>query len=155
MAGAEISEEAVRLMRAEVEALAKAEGIWKDANPRPSASWGLVAIAVNPRSPFESQLRKMWATHFKPGAKFKPETFGCRVIDGDGIVGIELPWKDGALDGIDFCLVTPTKPESELPSAKDIAAAVRLSSYFRRTIEAGIVTRDDAEVQRLLQQDGI
>ena len=54
---------------------------------------------------------------------------------------------------MDFCLVTPTVPQKPLPDAAAIAEAVRLGSYFQRTVDAGIATAADAEIQTLLQQN--
>jgi hypothetical protein len=150
--GKEIPEPTVVQVRSEVMALAKAEGIWREKNPYSWDKWGIVAMAVNPDSGFNDQLRAIWAAHFKPASAFNAAAFGQGIIDSNGLVTIGLPWGVAGLQGMDFCLVTPTAPQQPLPDPAAIAEAVRLGSYFQRTVDAGITTAADAEIQRLLRQ---
>jgi len=145
-----ISQAGVALMKGEVEALATAEGLWKPSNKTHWTGWGLVAIAVNPHSAFHEAIRAMWITNFSPGPQFESFKYGPTVVDKNGILELALPWASHEMSGLDFCLATPTMPDTPLPSPQQIAEAIVRSSYFDRNADAGIVTADDAEIRRLL-----
>lgn len=147
-----LGSQAIEILRKEVRALGEAERIWTERNPKHITTWGLVAIAVNPKSKFNDQLCTLWQTHFSPGPGFHPSHFGKGIIDQNAILQIGLP--DEVWKGLSFCLCTPTKPEpkDQVPTAADIAKAVVLGSYFRRTYESGIKTADDAEIWHHLRQ---
>jgi hypothetical protein len=146
--GGGLAEKTVETLKREVEALAKAEGIWNEGNKKHYTTWGLVCIAINPKSKFHEQIRECWTTHFRPGDSFNPSNYGDGILDKDGILLSSLT--DLAWKGLDFCLATPTKPTSPVPSAKVIAEADKSASYFRRTLESGIRTPDDDEIKKYL-----
>ena len=54
----DLGERAVIKLRREVEELARAEGIWTNDNRSHYRAWGLVAIAINPRSQFKNQIQR-------------------------------------------------------------------------------------------------
>jgi hypothetical protein len=148
--GQAIPSAATAILKAEVVALAKAEGIWTTHNERHWTGWGLVALAISPHSAFQAQIRAMWQVEFKPQRPFDHAQFGMEVVDADGILKVKLPWTKRALKGVDFCLSTPTKPDSPLPTPKQVAEAARLGSYFERTASSGIVTVADKRIRRYL-----
>jgi len=139
-------------LRAEADALAKAEGIRNDSNPFNSAGWGLVAIAVNPHSPHQEAIRAAWIAQFDPSRRFQAEVFGEGVVDQGGILLVDLPWRGVALRRIDFCLATPTAPNDRSPTPAKIAKAAKAGLYFERTRRAGIRTGDDARIAACLRR---
>lgn len=141
----------IAALKREVESLASAEGIWTASNKAHWSAWGLVAIAINPDSAFADKIREVWKAHFKPAPPFQSATYGAAMVDEHGILNVPLPWKTDALVGVDFCLSTPTKPDPVLPTAKQIAEAIQLGSYFERTFSSGIITPDDADILRFLR----
>jgi hypothetical protein len=146
----QIPKATIERMKVEVEALATAEGIWKPSNRFAWNDWGLVAISINPHSEFHDQIREVWRANFKPTAPFAHSAFGLGIIDEFGVLGVKIPWEDDVLKGIDFCLSTPTKPDDPLPTAQQIADAIKYGDYFERTVKSGIITSDDAEIRRHL-----
>lgn len=151
VAGNEITAPAITNLKSAVNALARAEGISTQKNPSHWTEWGVVAIAINPRSRFGVQVRQTWVAHFKPRHPFDHTKFGAGVLDADGVLEIALPWEQPGLEGADFCLSTPTKPDAVLPTAQQIAEAAKKSSYFERTACSGITTADDAEIRQHLR----
>ncbi|MDP3072283.1 MAG: hypothetical protein Q8N18_18475 [Opitutaceae bacterium] len=139
-------------LRAETEALALAEGIRGAENEFNSASWGVVAIAINPESTQKDAIRAAWTAQFKANQRFDPAKFGKGVVDGGGILLVELPWRNAALRHVDFCLATPTAPNDPSPTPAKIASASRAGLYYTRTRKAGIKTADDAAIERCLRR---
>ena len=145
-----LSQAGIELMKGEVEALATAEGIWKPSNRKHWANWGLVSIAINPRSPFGEMIRTMWIANLSPNPPFENKKFGATVVDRNGILELALPWEGEGMVHLDFCLTTATMPDAPLPTSQQVATAIRQSSYFDRTAESGIRTADDEDIRRLL-----
>lgn len=146
--GDKLAEKAVAALKREVEALARAEGIWSEGDKKHYTGWGLVSIAINPKSEFKEQIHKLWTTHFRPGDSFDPSDYGAGILDKNGILQISLSklvWQ-----GLDFCLATPTRPTNTVTSAKEVAEAVKLGSYFHRTSKSGIKTSDDDKIRKYL-----
>lgn len=138
----------IKLQR-EVEELAKAEGIWTSENRSHYGSWGLVAIAINPTSPFRDQIERCWETNFRPAQRFSPADYGEDLLDANGILKVDLASSGWA--GIHFCLLTPTKPTLPAPSVAEIAQATKLGSYFSRNADAGIKTAADDAIREHLK----
>jgi len=135
--------------------LAQAEGIQSDQQITHVSPWGVVAMAINPSSPYRRALRNAWKRQFKREQKFDHKKFGRGMVDAHGFLRVRLPWIHLALRHVDFCLATQTAPNGSLPNAKAIADAARpfgKNSYFARTVGAGIVTADDDAVQRYLDE---
>jgi hypothetical protein len=137
--------DAEKILADEVRALATAEGIWTETNRKHYCSWALVSIAVNPKSQFKEALRDLWKKSFRPQTPFAAADYGKGVVDQDGFLEISLP--EANWTGLDFCLATPTKPDRSIPSAKAIAEAIMLASYFFRTNASGITTPDDEQIK--------
>jgi hypothetical protein len=138
---------ALNPLQDEVTRLAKAEGIWRATkNENHWYDWGMVAIALNPASPFAAALRAIWIANFKLPATYNVEVRFGGLVDANGELALALPWDAPGLKKADFCLCTPTQCDQPPPSPKEIAKAIKLSSYFHRTRAAGISTGDDAAI---------
>jgi hypothetical protein len=144
------------VLKDEVIALAKAEEIFKDGeNSRHWASWGVVAIAINPQSEHAELVREIWGKGLAPTAEFKPQDFGPGIVNQQAILEKALPWERDGLKGMDFCLLALTAPKGQLPKPEEIAKAIRLSSYFHRTNASGITTPDDEAIRKHLSKEAI
>lgn len=141
-----LADRAIDALRQQVKALAEAEGIWTDENKRHFTGWGLVCIAMNPKSKFRKQLCQIWTAHFRP--QVKSSDYGAGILDDDGI--LQIPLREDVWGGLDYCLATSTKPDCPTPSARQVAEAVKLGSYFRRTCGSGIKTPEDNEILKYL-----
>ena len=147
----DLGQRAVIKLRREVEELARAEGIWTNDNRSHYRAWGLVAIAINPRSQFKNQIQRCWEINFAGQGFFPPGDYGKDFLDTNGILKIDLGFANW--EGIHFCLLTPTKPTGPAPSAAEIARATQLGSYFKRNADAGIKTADDDAIRENLKQE--
>lgn len=138
-------------LKAEVVALAKAEGIIKDGESGQLwKKWGVVAIGINPNSEHVEVILDVWNRGLAPTSGFKSQDFGPGVVSQRAVVEKALPWDNEGLKGMDFCLVALTAPKGGIPKPEEIAKAIKLSSYFHRTTASGISTPDDVEIRRLL-----
>jgi hypothetical protein len=81
----------------EADALARAEDIQKNGDPRHVCTWGVVAMAINPNSPHRAELRRVWRRIFKRDPNKEHWRFGPDVVDRSGFLRVKLRWSDEAL----------------------------------------------------------
>jgi hypothetical protein len=160
--------------------LSQAEALWraerpKDARPAPgqlySASWGCVAMLLQPNGNIPSDVLDEWARQAEqecsgPGRErnYDPTAYsvkGRAAIDKCGL--LQIPWPDCSmtgmpLDGFDVLLATATKPTpdpatGDFPTVVDIATAWNArgdASYFHSNRKNGFHTFQDEEIATLL-----
>lgn len=158
-----LTEAAKQVLENEVESLARAERIWTDeivvsgkttakANhlhfAKPKKPWGLVGIWINPASDQREAIEGFWRQKYTLPKETDVRDFGATIVGRDCIVTINK-WPE-ALKDIDFCLCTPTRPDTGEWRASDVAGAIITGSYFYRTRDAGISTADDADLLKEL-----
>lgn len=147
-----------RLVKA-AEALADAEGIPRLEGlnvARTEPPWGIVAIWFNPASTHRDTLADWWSQYFGRLKHEGLEKLFPGVVDDKGV--IILPWPEGdLLDGVDFCLCTPTVPTEGVWGAVNVAEAAKAAfengkgRYFRFTYCCGIRTADDDAIINALK----
>jgi hypothetical protein len=160
--------------------LTQAKALWlaeRPPNARPvsgrlhSASWGCVAILLQPNSKVPSNVLDEWTRRVAQEcggpsrtSNYDPAAYsvkGRAAIDKRGV--LQIPWPDcsttGApLDGFDVLLATATKPTpdpttGDFPTVTDIAAAWntnRDASYFHSNRKNGFHTFQDEQIATLL-----
>jgi hypothetical protein len=163
-----------------VDILSQAKALWlaerpADARPVPdqlhSASWGCVAMLLQPNGNIPSGVLDEWALQVEQEcsgsrreANYDPTAYrvkGRAAIDKRGL--LQIPWPDCSttgmpLDGFDVLLATATKPTpdpatGDFPTVIDIATAWNArgdASYFHSNRKHGFHTFQDEEIAALL-----
>jgi hypothetical protein len=163
-----------------VDILSQAKALWlaerpAEARPVPgqlhSASWGCVAMLLQPNGNIPSDVLDGWARQV--GQEFSGPSRernydstaysvkGRAAIDKRGL--LQIPWPhcsttDATLDGFDVLLATATKPTpdpatDDFPTVVDIATAWNArgdASYFHSNRKNGFHTFQDEEIAGLL-----
>ena len=115
-------------------------------------SWGCVGALFNPRIK-DQKLAADWANHFRT-----VKAQGVSIVDDDGRLGMAWPVTlDGAPADFDIILATANKPETDRPTASDVADAWidqigGHEKYFFENVRHGIRTPDDAEIWRRIHE---
>ena len=129
---------------------------WRQTALRMDAHWEVNDFPIRycrrseSASPYADQRRRIWRRDFARRGKFEPQKYH-KFLNKDGFLNVTL--SEAAWNGLDYCLATATKPKpSKKPSAKQIADAVNLGSYFRRTYDSGIRTSDDKAILAYLRE---
>jgi hypothetical protein len=151
--------------------VAEAEHLWaaeKDTEQRTrnvSATWGCIALLVNPKKPDTARLVDGWVKRIAREVHYGKLD---RVLAEGVLVNangqIAIPWpqrKDGKAIDIDILLMTATNPtitDGRYPTSEEIAVAwktplgSRHVNYFWENRKNGIETFQDAEIEALLNR---
>jgi hypothetical protein len=137
-----------------------------------SASWGCVALSVNPSSKVPENILQEWAERVSAERSAKAKASNYEVlpysvkeksaIDARGL--LQIPWPDRAdnnepLASFDLLLATVTRPtlDNGTGDFADVAAIAEAwnevgnAAYFRGNRENGFRTFQDAEIEALLR----
>ena len=153
--------------------IVEAKALWAAEQPKESApgpvcaKWGAVALLINPKKTLHLEaLRIGWAEHVRMlnhpiYAKFPSLKDDQREVSCEGILNIDWPQDEsGQPLALDSLLATATEPTFTGNKAyavpKDIAKAWRVANqkhkeYFCKNRTAGIITADDDEILRHLE----
>jgi hypothetical protein len=134
-----------------------------------SATWGYVALLVNPASAKDPKkglavedLRKPWAQHFSQQAYGKkPKSLKSCLVDKHGLLKIGWPQivDGGEPLGLDLLLATSNCPERRPPTIKAIVSAWWRDGgehvdYFWKNYHNGFHTFQDEKIKEHLQKLG-
>jgi hypothetical protein len=136
-----------------------------------SASWGCVALLVNPKSEVPQSIREEWAERVSAERSASAKTSNYKVspysvreksaINADGLLQIRWPNRvdnDEALASFDLLLATVTRPTpdsgtGDFPDLAVIADAwnkIGDATYFWSNRQNGFHTFQDSEIEALL-----
>lgn len=156
--------ETKEMLRQEIIALAKAEGVWTEESSFLAKRWGAVGLLINPSLNNAKLLKSMWVQLFRhhrcdhPRNGYDASRFCIddepSVIDADGF--LQIDWSP-EMNAFDFLLATPTAPKPRtLLSAKAIAHRMNernYRKYFDGNRASGITTYQDDEILDYLTID--
>jgi len=134
-----------------------------------SATWGYVALLVNPESARDPKkglavedLRKQWAVHFsqQPNGK-KPKSLKSCLVDKHGLLKVGWPQIIDSEEplGLDLLLATSNDPEPKAPTITAIVSAWKRDGgehvdYFWKNYHSGFRTFQDEKIKKHLQKLG-
>ncbi len=151
--------------------VAEAEYLWaaeKDTEQRTSdvsATWGCIALLVNPKNPNIARLIDGWVKRIaqeKHYGKLERAHGESALVNADGQIAIPWPQrKDGKAIDTDILLLTATNPttvDGRYATPEEIASAWKIPSgrshvsYFWNNRKSGVETFQDTEIEALLNR---